>query len=85
MDNTNYTNSTISTKPFTMEDLKKLALTTYKRPSLMDLPEKKKSIVERIMNKFGWYRQYEVIVLNSEYIEKHNFYMRRPVEKFKEV
>ena len=51
-----------NSKPFTIEDLRKMALTTYKQPTLMDLPEKKRSVIEWIMNKFGWYRQYEVIV-----------------------
>lgn len=47
----------------TLEDLKKCALTHYKIPSL---PKNRKiGWFEKLMNKFGWYKQCEMIIIDK--------------------
>ena len=57
-----YSTTVESSKPFTIEDLKEsLACISSFKP---EVPKYKKNWFSKIMNKFGWYRQYEVIVID---------------------
>lgn len=60
----NYSTTVKSSKPLTIEDLKEsmACINSFKYP---EIPKYKKSWFTKIMNKFGWYRQYEIIVIDQ--------------------
>lgn len=58
------TNSMVTAKPLTMEDIKKVAVMTYYKPELPIVKDYKKSFLEKMMNRFGWFKQYEVIIVD---------------------
>ncbi|MCK4454491.1 hypothetical protein KAU51_04115 [Candidatus Parcubacteria bacterium] len=58
----NNTNS--NTKPFTLDDLKKCAETIQKNQE-KELP-KGLGWFTKLMNRFGWHRKYEIIVIDKE-------------------
>jgi hypothetical protein len=62
------TNSVTDVRSLTIEDLKQISLTCYKEPSLPEA--RKKGCIEKFMNRLGWFRQYEVIVLDLKRIEE---------------
>ena len=69
-------NSTYSNKiekEFTIEDLKKISERWYKKEE-RELP-KGVSWFTKIMNKFGWHRKYEVIIIDKEKMI-HHWYKR---------
>lgn len=49
-------------EPISIESMKKLALYSFKKP---ELPKKTVGYFEKIMNKIGWFRQTEVLVIDS--------------------
>ena len=65
----NKTTSTMKDdKPITLEDIKEASRMFYdKGPKI---PEEKKSWLHRLMNKFGWYRHVEVIVIDQDELRK---------------
>jgi len=66
--------SDIKTKPLTIKDIKKACY-------YIKLKEKKpikRKWLNRIMNKFGWHRKYEIIVIDKNRLI-HNFYNKKYV------
>jgi hypothetical protein len=65
----------------TLKELKKylrmFAVFNYKYPPK---PKQGKKWIERMMNKFGWYRQTEVLVLREEYLNFHFIKSHFPLE-----
>lgn len=51
------------TKPLTFEDLRKMAVYQFQKP--MTKPPTR-PWVEKMMNRLGWYRQTEVLVLKDD-------------------
>jgi len=60
-----------SAKPFTIEDLKEsLACINSFKP---EVPKYKKNWFSKLMNKFGWHREYEIVVVDLDKLKTWNW------------
>ena len=51
-------------EPFTLEKLKEISY--HYKMGKQELPTYKKGWFEKLMNKFGWYRQYQVFIIDKD-------------------
>lgn len=71
----NTTNSDIKQKEFTIEDLKKVTDLIQKKEE-KELP-KGLGWFSKLMNKFGWHRKYEVLIIDKERLNIYNNFINR--------
>ena len=68
------TYSSLEAKTITIEDIKKIELSVQK------IKEKKRTKISwftRFMNKHGWHREYEIIVIDKEAFK--SYYLKTPI------